>query len=230
MLEAVNISKSFKKMDKKGTQKVLDNVTFNIRENETVSIMGKSGEGKSTIARILCGTIKPDSGRIQYNGEALFDNQGNYDRRLHTRIQLIPQQPFSALDPKQRVGDAIAEPLLYHRLAKDKTDAACQVKKLLEQVWLEDEIARRFPSQISGGQAQRITIARALALKPGLLIADESTSMLDVSAQAQIINIFKDLLKCKQLSILLISHDKALVEVFSNRVYHLSQGSLQEIN
>ena len=90
MLEAVNISKSFKKMDKKGTQKVLDNVTFNIRENETVSIMGKSGEGKSTIARILCGTIKPDSGRIQYNGEALFDNQGNYDRRLHTRIQLIP--------------------------------------------------------------------------------------------------------------------------------------------
>jgi peptide/nickel transport system ATP-binding protein len=230
MLEVSNTSKSFKKMDKKGTQRVLDNIAFNIYENEAVSIMGKSGEGKSTIARILCGTIKPDSGRLEYNNEALFDNKGNYNSGLRTSIQLIPQQPFSALDPKQRVGDAIAEPLLYHKLAKDKADAALQVDKLLEQVWLEREIARRFPSQISGGQAQRIAIARALALKPGLLIADESTSMLDVSAQAQVIAIFQDLLKCKQLSILLISHDKALVEVFSNRIYHLSQGSLQETN
>jgi ABC-type dipeptide/oligopeptide/nickel transport system ATPase subunit len=230
MLEAVNISKSFNKMNNKGSRKVLDNIAFSIGANEAVSIMGKSGEGKSTIARILCGTIKPDSGRAEYNGQALFDKKGNYNGSLHTRIQLIPQQPFAALDPKQRVGDAIAEPLLYHGLAKDRTDADCQVAELLEQVWLDREIKKRFPSQISGGQAQRIAIARALALKPGLLIADESTSMLDVSAQAQIISIFSDLLKSKQFSILLISHDKALVEVFSNRIYHLSQGSLQEIN
>jgi ABC-type glutathione transport system ATPase component len=229
MLEAVNISKSFKKMDKKGNQRVLDNIGFKILENEAVSIMGKSGEGKSTIARILCGTIKPDSGRLEFNGEALFDRKKNYNSRLHTCIQLIPQQPFSALDPRQRVGDAIAEPLLYYKLAKDKADAAEQVDKLLEQVWLEHEIKKRFPSQISGGQAQRIAIARALALKPGLLIADEATSMLDVSAQAQVIAIFRDLLKRKQISILLISHDKALVEVFSHRVYRLSQGIIQEI-
>jgi len=229
MLEAVNISKSFKKMDKKGNQRVLDNIGFKILENEAVSIMGKSGEGKSTIARILCGTIKPDSGRLEINGEALFDRKKNYNSRLHTCIQLIPQQPFSALDPRQRVGDAIAEPLLYYKLAKDKADAAEQVDKLLEQVWLEHEIKKRFPSQISGGQAQRIAIARALALKPGLLIADEATSMLDVSAQAQVIAIFRDLLKRKQISILLISHDKALVEVFSHRVYRLSQGIIQEI-
>jgi peptide/nickel transport system ATP-binding protein len=229
MLEVKNISKSFKKPHAKGLEKVLDNIGFKINENEAVSIMGKSGEGKSTIARILCGTIKPDNGEIEYNGEKLFDKKRNYNNKFHSFIQLIPQQPFSALDPKQRVGDAIAEPLLYYRIARNKTEAAEQVASLLEQVWLDREIARRYPAQISGGQAQRIAIARALALKPGLLIADESTSMLDVSAQAQVIGIFQSLLKSKQLSILLISHDKALVEVFSHRVYHLSQGTIQEI-
>jgi ABC-type oligopeptide transport system ATPase subunit len=229
MLEAKNVSKSFKKPSTKGLEKVLDNISFRINENEAVSIIGKSGEGKSTIARILCGTIKPDNGEVEYNGEGLFDRNRKYNSRFHSCIQLIPQQPFSALDPRQRVGDAIAEPLLYYKIARNKARAAEQVARLLEQVWLERQVARRYPSQISGGQAQRIAIARALALKPGLLIADESTSMLDVSAQAQVISIFQDLLKRKQLSILLISHDKALVEVFSNRVYHLSQGTMREI-
>jgi peptide/nickel transport system ATP-binding protein len=229
MLDARNISKSFRKPNTKGLEKVLDNISFKIDANEAVSIIGKSGEGKSTIARILCGTIKPDNGEIEYGGERLFDKNHNYNNKFHSCIQIIPQQPFSALDPKQRVGDAIAEPLLFYRIVRNKTEAAEQVARLLEQVWLDREISRRFPSQISGGQAQRIAIARALSLKPGLLIADESTSMLDVSAQAQVIGIFQSLLKSKQLSILLISHDKALVEVFSHRVYHLSQGTIQEI-
>ncbi|MBC3887879.1 ATP-binding cassette domain-containing protein [Acetobacterium paludosum] len=226
MLKVENISKDFKVGFRKKTEKILDDISFYIKPKEVVSITGNSGSGKSTIARIISGTIKPDQGNIFYRGNLLISPNQSFSTEYRKDIQLIPQQPFLSLDPKQKVGDAIAETILAHGLSPSKKEAAQQVNALLEQVWLPCQLANRYPSQISGGQAQRIVIAKALALNPKLLIADESTSMLDILAQAQIIQILLNLMTKYGLSILFISHDKPLVQAFSNRIYHLSEGKL----
>jgi ABC-type glutathione transport system ATPase component len=196
---------------------------------EIVGLTGQSGAGKSTIARLLCGALIADSGEARFEGEALIDGAQRYRRRIGRRIQLIPQQPFAALDPRQRLGDALMEPLLYHRLAKNRREAEEKALNLLEEVWLGEDILRRRPSQVSGGQAQRLVIARALAVQPRLLIADEATSMLDVSAQAQIIGIFRRLSVEQGISLLLISHDPALMRAAAKRRYHLEDGRLREM-
>ena len=227
MLEVRNVFKSFRRAGEKMPEKPLDGVSFTVGYGEIVGLMGKSGEGKSTIARILCGTLKADSGSASFNGEVLFDNS-HYSRSAGFGIQLIPQQPFSALDPRQRLGNAVIEPLLYHKIALSKADARSIAMQLFSDALLEDELFTRFPSQVSGGQAQRAVIARTLAVSPKLLIADEATSMLDMLSQAQIIDILRSLVKSKGISILIISHDAELIKSVSDRRYVLAEGMLSE--
>lgn len=220
MLEVQGLSKSY------CGEVVLREVSFSVGCGEFVSITGASGSGKSTIARILCGTVKPDSGAIQFHGAPLIYSAGA--EHLRRRIQLIPQQPFSALDPRQRIGEAIAEPLLYYKIAANKAAAREMVLALLARVSLPSELFARRPGELSGGQAQRVLIARSLTVSPSLLIADEATSMLDVTSQAQIVRLFRQLLEEDGVSILLISHDAPLVASVSQRIYHLSDGRMQE--
>ena len=220
MLETKSLAKCF------GDKPVLQSVDMSIDTGEFVSIMGPSGEGKSTIARILCGTIFPDVGSVTMNGEVVVAAGILYNTKFRRQIQLIPQQPYAALDPRQRVGNAIEEPLLHHKLAVSRADAKQQTIDLLKQMRLDPSLYYRRPGELSGGQVQRVLIARSLTLSPRLLIADEATSMLDVSSQSQILSIFKMLIREHNISILLISHDRPLVESVSDRIYTLKKGLL----
>lgn len=222
MLEVKEVSKSF------GQKNVLDEVSFHLNPGEFVSIMGPSGEGKSTIARIICGTVKPDVGSISFNGIPLWQN-GRYIPPEQFSIQLIPQQPFASLDPRQTIASSVMEPLLYHKIAKNRSAAKAKSYELLAQMHLESGLFNRRPGELSGGQAQRAFIARSLTLNPKLLIADEATSMLDIPSQASIIKILQDLVETEHISVLLISHDRPLVESVSQRTYQLLHGKLQEI-
>ncbi|MEA4972515.1 MAG: dipeptide/oligopeptide/nickel ABC transporter ATP-binding protein [Candidatus Metalachnospira sp.] len=223
MLEANGLYKRY------GKKEVLQNTSFEIGSSEMVSIMGPSGGGKSTVARILCGTVMPDEGSVTFNNEMLVSHGNSYANKFRLEIQLIPQQPFASLDPRQTVGSAVEEPLLFHNLVKNKTEAREKTEELLEKVMLESSLYDRRPGELSGGQAQRILIARSLTLSPKLLIADEATSMLDISSQAQIVRIFKSLIENDGLSILFISHDRPLVESVSDRIYHLYSGKMKQV-
>lgn len=223
MLVAENLSKRY------GDKVILDGACFAVAPSELISIVGPSGEGKSTIARILCGTVKPDAGAVCFENQPIFAKNGAYNGDFHRKIQLIPQQPFASLDPRQRVGAAICEPLLHHKMADGKAGAKKRALELMAQMQLDAALYDRRPGELSGGQAQRVLIARALTVSPRLLIADEATSMLDMTSQAQIIRIFKQLIDQRQLSVLLISHDWPLVQSISDRIYRLSDGKLLEM-
>ena len=227
MLRIVDVTKRFAANGVRTSELVLDQASFTVEQGQVVGFTGKSGAGKSTIARIICGMIPPDAGEVFYNDERLVSPKQAFPKHLRREIQMIPQQPMSALDPRQRIGDSICEPLLCHGIAKTKNEAKTMALHLLEHVWLEPEIAMRYPSQVSGGQAQRVVIARALGLTPRMLIADESTSMLDIPAQAQVISLLKKLVTESGISILLISHDKPLVKALADKVYHLNNAKLE---
>ncbi|MEG1165063.1 MAG: dipeptide/oligopeptide/nickel ABC transporter ATP-binding protein [Oscillospiraceae bacterium] len=223
LLEASGLSKSF------GSKTVFDEISFSIGEKSIVSIMGPSGEGKSTIARILCGTLIPSSGRVSFKDQELLSAGNVYNKAFRREIQLVPQQPFACLDPRQRVGDAICEPLLFHRIALNRGQAKLKALELLKKVSLDTSLFERRPGELSGGQAQRILIARSLTVSPKLLIADEATSMLDISSQAEIITIFRRLVSEEGIAILCISHDRPLVESISDKVYSLTSGKLIQL-
>lgn len=222
MLEVAGLTKSY------SGKSILNGVSFHVNEGELVSIMGPSGEGKSTIARIICGTVKADSGDVFMSGQSIF-SKGKFRPEFRRLIQLIPQQPFASLDPRQTVGDAIAEPLLYYKLVSGKKEARQKAQELLKRVLLSPALYDRRPGELSGGQAQRVLIARSLTVSPKLLIADEATSMLDVSSQAQIVSILRGIVKESGISILFISHDTALVKAISSRIYRLESGILKEV-
>lgn len=228
MLQAERLRMSFAPVAGKARETVLKDISFTVGDGEIVSITGKSGAGKSTIARIVCGLLRPDSGIVTYDGRILISSEQPFLKDYRTKIQLIPQQPMLALDHRQRIGDAVAEPMLFYGIAGSREAASARVKELLGLVWLKPDIADRYPMQISGGQAQRVVIARALGLSPKFLIADESTSMLDILAQAQIIRIFQQLAQTG-ISIMFISHDMPLVKAVSDKIYRLNNGSLELI-
>jgi peptide/nickel transport system ATP-binding protein len=230
MLEVRELYKSFKHNQKHRGETPVAGVSFSVGDGEIVGLTGKSGAGKSTIARLLCGTLTADGGAVRFDGEVLLGPGQRYCHGIGRRIQLIPQQPFAALDPRQRLGDALTEPILCHKLVENRREAEERAGELLKQVWLDGDILGRLPSQVSGGQAQRIVIARTLAVQPRLLIADEATSMLDVSAQAQIFGIFRRLAAEQGISLLIISHDPALMRAAAKRRYHLAEGRLEEIS
>ena len=211
-----------------GRVHAVENVSFGIRAGETLALVGESGCGKSTIGRSIVRLVEPDSGSIVIDGDDMLALDSRRLRAMRKRVQIIFQDPFASLDPRQSVGAAIAEPLVAHGLV-GRSKAAERVAELLACVGLTPDMATRFPHEFSGGQRQRICIARALALQPKLIIADEAVSALDVSIKAQVINLMLDLQASFGLSYLFISHDIAVVERISHRVAVMYLGEIVEI-
>ena len=208
-------------------KKVLNNVTFNLFKGETLGLIGESGSGKSTIARSILNLNRFDKGQIIYNKKCIKTYPNTKFRR---KIQLVFQDPYSSLNPEISIGYSIMEPMLAHKLYKTKKESKEKVISLLKQVNLTESDFNKFPYQFSGGQRQRIVIARALALNPEILICDESVSALDVTIQAQILNLLNQLKEKYSITILFISHDLSVVKYMSDRVIILNNGRVEEVN
>jgi len=209
--------------------KAVDDISFNVYEGETLGLVGESGCGKSTLGRALLQLIPASAGSIFYKGNDLTKADASAIKALRKEIQIIFQDPYSSLNPRMTIGEAIAEPLIVHHLAKNKSLAKEQVIELLEKVNLLPEHFTRYPHEFSGGQRQRIVIARALALKPSFIICDESVSALDVSVQAQVLNLLNDLKTAFKFTALFISHDLSVVRYISDRIIVMQKGKMVEI-
>jgi glutathione transport system ATP-binding protein len=207
----------------------VEEVSFEIYPGETLALVGESGSGKTTIGKTLQQLVKAASGTIRFAGQDIRTLDAGGRRRLHQDIQYIFQDPYAALDPRKTVGFSIAEPIVTHGLLSDARAVQQRLAELLECVGLRPEHSARYPHEFSGGQRQRICIARALACKPKLIIADESVSALDVSIQAQIIDLLMALQAQHGLAYLFITHDMAVVERISHRVAVMYLGQIVEI-
>lgn len=203
-------------------------VSFEIRPGETLGLVGESGSGKSTIAGALTGQVQPKAGELRLKGADLSAAKGSDLKSMRRRLAMVFQDPFSALNPRMKVQDSIAEPLIVHGLAKGQAERRRRIAELLEQVNLSEQFADRFPHEMSGGQRQRVCIARALACDPEVLILDESTASLDVSIQADVMTLLKRLQAELGLSYLFIAHDLAVVHEMSHRVMVMRQGEIVE--
>ena len=207
----------------------VDGVSFGIKPGETLGLAGESGCGKSTLARLILRLIEPDSGEIVFAGEDFLKKRGRELRRLRKKIQIVFQDPQSSLNPRMKAGEIISEPIQIHSLAPSRSARKEMVIELLRQVGLPPDSYSRYPHEFSGGQRQRIGIARALALNPELIVADEPVSSLDVSIQAQILNLFSDLKTQKNLTYLFISHDLRVLSWISERIAVMYLGEMVEI-
>ncbi len=206
----------------------VDAVSCHIAVGETLALVGESGSGKTTTGRCILRLIEPDEGEIRYEGQDIRQLTPRAMRALRQRMQLVFQDPWTSLNPRMRVGDIIGEGIDVHRVARGSARDA-RVAALLEEVGLRPEAAQRWPHEFSGGQRQRIGIARALAVDPAFVVCDEAVSALDVSVQAQIINLLRDLQRQRGLSYLFISHDLAVVRHLAHRVAVMFAGRLVEI-
>jgi len=211
-----------------GRVHAVENVSFALRAGETLSLVGESGCGKSTTGRSILRLIEPTSGSVLFEGRDVAAIPKKELRTVRQRMQMIFQDPFASLNPRKTVGAAIAEPIIVHGLA-GRQEAAERVRTLLKKVGLAPDMADRLPHEFSGGQRQRLCIARALALEPKLIVADEAVSALDVSIKAQVINLMLDLQAEMGLAYLFISHDMAVVERVSHRVAVMHLGEIVEI-
>ena len=231
----------------------VNDVSLDIHAGETLGLVGESGSGKSTLGRLILRLIEPSSGSICFDGRDLLQAGGTELRRLRRDMQIIFQDPFSALDPRMRVEDLVAEPIIIHRNEKQwnekhenekqrtgqngnsskltgRDDIKAQVSQLLRAVGLDVSAMRRYPHEFSGGQRQRIVIARALALRPKFIVCDEPVSALDVSVGAQIVNLLAELQRDFGLTYLFISHSMPVVRYLSTRIAVMYQGQIVEIN
>ena len=215
---------------KGGVVHAVSDVSFAIEKGETLGLVGESGCGKSTLGKLLLDLIAPTSGKVWFRGEDLSLVKGEALRELRRGMQMIFQDPYASLDPRMSVGRIIAEPLTAHRIGDSREERADIVRDLMAQVGLRPEFYSRYPHQFSGGQRQRIGIARALALNPELIICDEPVSALDVSIQAQILNLLSDLQRQRGLTYLFISHDLNVVRYLSDRVMVMFLGQLCELS
>jgi peptide/nickel transport system ATP-binding protein len=211
-----------------GHVRAVDGVSLEIGKGETYGLVGESGSGKSTLGRAILHLTAPTAGSVRFEGQSLVAaGSGAAGRALRRRIQMVFQDPMASLDPRQRIGAALAEPLRVHRLAQ-RGEVDARVHAALDGVGLAADAAERFPHEFSGGQRQRIGIARALILEPELIVADEPVSALDVSIQAQVLNLLRDLQRQMGLAYLFISHDLAVVRYMSRRIGVMYLGRLVE--
>ncbi len=235
LLEVKNLKQYFK-VSRKFTVKAVNGVSFKIYPGETYGLVGESGSGKSTIGRSIIRLYNPTDGEIKFNGvniSAKLTEKENIHLRIN--MQMIFQDPMACLNPRKKVLDIIAQGLDIHHLYKNKEERNEKVYRILEKVGLSKEHANRYPHQFSGGQRQRIGIARALIMNPKLIIADEAISALDVSIQAQVVNLMKEIQKETNTALLFIAHDLSMVKYISNRIgvlhlgYLLETGTTEEI-
>ena len=217
MLEIKSCCKAFE------NQTVLQDVSLNIHDGSIIGVSGASGIGKSTLAKILCGVTAPDAGAVFLDGKLLVSQKEAYDRKRGLAIQMFYQQPYATLDPSQKIGTGLRELISYHRLAENRRAAEKLIADILAQMQLSTKILAHLPRQISGGEAQRVALARCLLLSPKLLILDEATSMLDVSTQANLLALVKAQMIPSGGSVLFISHDRALTDFYCDTVYEFDE-------
>ena len=214
---------------KKEFVKAVDGVTFEVKKGEVFGIVGESGCGKSTLGRGVCKLENLTSGHVYLDGEDITEYNDRRMRSIRKKVQMVFQDPYASLNPRMSVFDIIAEPLLVHHLYQDKADLEKKVLDLLHRVGLDDYHANRYPHEFSGGQRQRIGIARALAVVPSLIIADEPVSALDVSIQAQVLNLLNELKHDLDLTYIFVAHDLSVVEYISDRVGVMYLGNFVEV-
>jgi peptide/nickel transport system ATP-binding protein len=207
----------------------VDDVSFEIARGETLALVGESGCGKSTIARMLVGLYKPSRGQVRFDGVDLSKLSSPSGRQMRSRLQMIFQDPYASLNPRWKVADIIAEPIRVHRTMSGEDAIAARIEALLRQVGLSGADAAKYPHQFSGGQRQRLSIARALASRPDFLVCDEPTSALDVSVQAQVLNLMRDIQRADGLTYLFISHNLAVVNHVADRVGVMYLGRIVEL-
>lgn len=228
LLEVKNLKQYFK-INKKFTVKAVDDISFNIYPGETYGLVGESGSGKSTTGRSIIRLYEPTNGEVNFKGVKISGKLSTSQlQHLRTKMQMIFQDPMACLNPRMKVIDIIAQGLDIHKLYKDEKEREEKVYHILELVGLSHEHAMRYPHQFSGGQRQRIGIARALIMNPELIIADEAISALDVSIQAQVVNLMKELQKKTGAAYLFIAHDLSMVKYISDRIGVLHLGHLVE--
>jgi len=230
MLKVSGLNKRYRTgfFDQRITNAV-DDVSFEVRENETFGLIGESGCGKTTVAKIILGLMKPTSGSVQYYGRELTKMHNEEWHMLRKEIQVVFQHPQSTFNPRKNMYFACAEPIRLFKLARNRDEEEKMVHELIEKVGLSRDQLKKYPHEISGGQAQRLSIIRALSLHPKLLVCDEPTSMLDVSVQAHVLNLLKLSKEEYKLSMLYISHDLEVVRAVCDRVAVMKQGRIVEM-
>ena len=226
ILEVENLTKYF--ATPAGQLHAVDGVSFSIEEGKTLGIVGESGCGKSTTGRCILKLIEPTSGRIIFDGEDITSYSRRKMRRLRQEMQMVFQDPFSSLDPRQTVSQLISEPIIEHKLLSSKSDIDRRTLELMETVGLAERYVNVYPHELDGGRRQRIGIARALAVNPKLIVCDEPVSALDVSIQAQILNLLKQLQRDMGLTYIFITHDLSVVKYFSDDIAVMYLGQMVE--
>lgn len=227
MIEAKNLSKFFS--TPKGMLHAVDDVNFKIHEGETLGLVGESGCGKSTTGRLLLRLLEPTEGEIYYNGKNILDMSQREFREYRKEMQIVFQDPYASLNPRMSVSEIIEEPLIINKVYKKDADRKARVRELMETVGLSERLINSYPHELDGGRRQRIGIARALALKPKFIVQDEPVSALDVSIQAQILNLMDDLQDEFGLTYLFISHDLSVVKHVSDRIVVMYLGKIVEM-
>jgi len=232
VLRVDNLSKTFTKKNffgsKTSTVRAVEGVTFTLHDNETLVIAGESGSGKTTIAKLILGAIRPDSGKIIFDGNEITDNDVSL-RKIRMHCQMVHQDPYDSINPRMRVIDIISEPLEIHNIGND-SERKKIVLDAIREVKLEpaEEILHKFPHMLSGGQRQRVILARALVLRPKVIIADEPVSMLDVSIRAEILALMKQIQENNSISFIYITHDLVTAKYFGQKMIILYLGKIME--